>query len=237
MTGAETETLLRNRLLCALSDDERRRVASVLKLRRLETRDQIYETGEPTREILFPLDCIVSLLTRMEDGRSVEIATVGSEGFVGIPAFLQGSFVNTHAAFCQVPGETLAAEVGPFLEIVNHSSPLHALLHRYTLALLGQIAQSAACNRLHTMEQRCVRWILMTHDRVHRDEFPLSQEFLAQMLGVRRATVNEAVRPLHAAGLVAYRRGTMTIADRPGLERHACECYRVIRDEQARLVD
>jgi CRP-like cAMP-binding protein len=236
MPGVSPQTTRRNRLLDGLSVAERSRISEILELRRFEARQQVYDVGEPTRLILFPLDCVVSLLSVMEDGRSVEIATAGNEGFVGVPALLQGSFTDTHMAFCQIPGEALVAEVARFFDLVNGSSELHAVLHRYTLALLGQIAQASACNRLHTMEQRCVRWILMSHDRVGRDEFTLSQEFLAQMLGVRRATVNQAVRPLQQAGLVAYHRGQMTMTDRDGLERRACECYRIIRDEHNRLV-
>jgi CRP-like cAMP-binding protein len=236
VSAHDGDRLRGNHLLDGLPAQERERLGSIFDRRPFTVRDLVYEVGEPTRAIIFPIDSIFSLLSEMQDGRSVEVATVGNEGFVGVPAFLQGRFTNAHTAFCQIAGEALIADTTSFFEIVNGSSSLHAALHRYTLGLLTQIAQSSACNRLHAMQQRCVRWILMSHDRVGRDEFVLSQEFLAQMLGVRRATVSEAVSPLRAEGLVDYQRATMTILDRPGLEQRACECYRIIQAEHRRLV-
>jgi CRP-like cAMP-binding protein len=224
-----------NHLLEALPEAERGRLAAIFERRTFDLRDLVYDQGAPTKAIIFPVDGVFSLLSRMEDGRSVEVATVGREGFLGVPAFLQGSFTNAHLAFCQVAGDGLVAETTAFFDAVNGSSALHAVLHRYTLALLTQIAQSSACNRLHAMEQRCVRWILMTHDRVGRDEFVLSHEFMAQMLGVRRATVSEAVRPLRDDGLIDYQRATMRIRDRDGLEQRSCECYGIIQHEHRRL--
>jgi CRP-like cAMP-binding protein len=235
VSAFDDDRLRGNHLLDGLPTEERQRLGSVFARRPFAARDLVYEIGEPTKAIIFPIDSVFSLVSEMRDGRSVEVATVGNEGFVGVPAFLQGSFTNAHRAFCQIRGEALIAETAPFFEVVNGSSALHAALHRYTLALLTQIAQSSACNRLHAMQQRCVRWILMSHDRVSRDEFTLSQEFLAQMLGVRRATVSEAVSPLQADGLISYRRGAMTILVRPALERRACECYRIIQEEHRRL--
>jgi CRP-like cAMP-binding protein len=237
VSALDGDRLRGNHLIDGLPAQERERLGSIFDRRSFTIRDLVYAIGEPTRAIIFPIDSIFSLLSEMQDGRAVEVATVGNEGFVGVPAFLQGSFTNAHTAFCQIAGEALIAETAPFFEIVNGSSALHAALHRYTLALLTQIAQSSACNRLHAMQQRCVRWILMSHDRVSRDEFTLSQEFMAQMLGVRRATVSEAVSPLQAEGLIRYQRGAMTILDRPGLEQRACECYRIIQEEHRRLTD
>jgi CRP-like cAMP-binding protein len=129
----------------------------------------------------------------------------------------------------------LRLEVNDFQRLVRERPSLRTMLHRYTLALLAQIAQGSACNRLHTLEERCARWLLMTHDRVRRDEFPLTQDFLAQMLGVRRAGVKEAQQTLSADGLISYVRGAITVLDRAGLERRACRCYALIRDEHERL--
>src|SRR3712207_4428871 len=138
-------------------------------------------------------------------------------------------------AFAQIGGTALRLGAAEFQRLVRDLPRLRTMLHRYTLALLAQIAQASACNRLHSLEQRCARWLLMTHDRVGRDEFPLTQEFLAQMLGVRRAGVNEAQQALSSAGLISYVRGTVTVHDRGSLERAACECYALIRGEHDRL--
>jgi CRP-like cAMP-binding protein len=236
-SDADGDGLGGNSLLAALPSAERERLAAIFERRSFTIRDLVYEQGEPTKSIIFPIDGVFSLLSAMRDGRSVEVATVGKEGFVGVPAFLQGSFTNAHLSFCQVAGDGLVAETSAFFDAVNGSGALHALLHRYTLALLTQIAQCSACNRLHTMEQRCVRWILMTHDRVGRDAFELTHEFLAQMLGVPRASVSEAVDPLHEARLIDYRRAALHVLDRPALEARACECYAIIREEHRRLAD
>jgi CRP-like cAMP-binding protein len=235
MSPVDATVLSGNRLLAGLAEQDRRRLAEELSMYEAELREMVYETGEPLRRIVFPLDSVFSLVTTVDQDRLVEVATVGNEGFLGLPTFLQGTFTSGHMAFCQVAGRALSADTARFMELVNGSSGLHAALHRYTLALLTQIAQSSACNRLHSVEQRCMRWILMTHDRVGRDEFLLTQQFLGQMLGVRRASVNEVQRQLQDAGLIRYVRGRVTMLDRAGLEARVCECYRVIRDEHERL--
>jgi CRP-like cAMP-binding protein len=171
----------------------------------------------------------------MDDGSSVEIGTVGREGFVGVPVLLEGGYTSEHQAITQIGGTTVRVAAPDFRQLVNELPALRTMLHRYTLALLAQIAQASACNRLHTLDQRCARWLLMTHDRVGRDEFPLTQDFLAQMLGVRRAGVNEAQQQLSNAGVISYVRGNVTILDRAGLEHKSCECYQLIRAEHDRL--
>jgi CRP-like cAMP-binding protein len=234
--GIGDRALLRsNVLLAALPDDGVEAVAEVAESYTAERRDMVYDIGEPIEHVLFPIDAVYSLLSVMDDGRSVEIGTVGREGFVGVPVLLEGGYTSEHQAFAQIGGNVLRVSTSDFRQIVDDLPALRTMLHRYTLALLAQIAQASACNRLHTLEQRCARWLLMTHDRVARDEFPLTQEFLAQMLAVRRAGVNEVQQALSDAGLISYSRGSITILDRPGLEQRSCQCYALIREEHDRL--
>lgn len=234
---ATVEDLSGNRLLASLPHDRLGELAPHFEvITTVRLRERVYAPGERAEHVWFPVDSVFSLVSEMEDGRAVEVATVGNEGFVGLPIFLQGSYTSAHLAFCQLPGRALRTESGRFADLMNGTGDLQAVLHRYTLALLTQIGRSSACNSLHTLEQRCTRWVLMTHDRVRRDEFPLTQEFLAQMLGVRRAGVNEVMQELQQRELVSYTRGRLRVADRAGLEAATCECYRVIRDEYERLI-
>ena len=163
------------------------------------------------------------------------MGVVGREGMAGVPAFL-GADRSPTEVFCQIPGECLRLPVAVFKEEVRQDGPFRAVIQRYTQALLNLVFQSTACNHHHTVDSRCARWLLMTHDRVGADEMPLTQEILAMMLGVRRASVTEAAGVLQRAGFIIYRRGRLTILDRAGLEAAACECYRVVRDEFDRLL-
>jgi CRP-like cAMP-binding protein len=165
----------------------------------------------------------------------VEVGTVGNEGMLGLPVFL-GADSSPGAAFCQVPGRALRMPAEALRAAASVEGPLRDLLQRYAQALMDQIAQSAACNRAHSTEERLCRWLLMTHDRVGADRFPLTQEFLGQMLGVRRAGVSATASILQRAGFIRYSRGTITITDRAGLESASCGCYRVVRDEFDRLL-
>lgn len=235
MATSDQDLLRGNVLLAGLPDHALDAVADVGEIYVAERRAMAYDVGEPIEHVLFPLGAVYSMLSVMEDGRSLEIATVGREGFVGVPVLLEGGFTSEHQTFAQIGGPAVRVTSRDFRELVAELPTLRTMLHRYTLALLAQIGQAAACNRLHTLEQRCARWLLMTHDRVGRDEFPLTQEFLAQMLGVRRAGVNEAQQALSSADLISYSRGAVTILDRPALERRSCECYRLIRAEHERL--
>jgi hypothetical protein len=172
----------------------------------------------------------------MGDGSSIEIATVGNEGIVGVPVFLTAESMGARDFYnVQVPGRAVAVSSRSFLEATG-LDPLRGLVMRYTQALFSQVAQQVACNVLHSVVERCSRWMLLTHDRVGSDEFPLTQEFLAQMLGVRRASVTVAAGTLQSAGLIRYSRGQIAIIDRDGLENRACECYRIIRTEFDRLL-
>lgn len=225
-----------NRLLAALPTAELEALRPHLTLVSCGIKDIIYTPNEPICYVLFPLTGVFSLLSvGDEEGVLIEVATVGNDGFVGLPLFL-GSQTTPGVSFSQIPGESLRMQAETFQEAVAERPGFAAVLNRYTLALFTQIAQGSFCNRTHSMEQRCARWLLMTEDRVGGPEFPMTHEFLSQMLGVRRATVTEAVGALQASGLITYRRGVIQVLDRPGLEAAACECYRIMYDEYTRLI-
>ncbi|XXX75096.1 Crp/Fnr family transcriptional regulator [Sorangium sp. So ce134] len=225
----------RNRLLSALPRRELERLLPQLEVVPLGHKQVLYEASEPIHHVYFPENGVVSLLSLMENGDAVEIGTVGNEGMVGLPVFL-GSVSTQGRAFSQVPGDAVRMRSPIFREEVGRGGRLRETLSRYTQSLFEQIAQAAACNRLHPMGERCARWLLMTHDRVGADEFPLTHEFLSQMLGVRRATVTVAVGMLQQAGLVQFTRGRVTVLSRAGLEEASCECYAIIRDGYERLL-
>jgi CRP-like cAMP-binding protein len=225
----------RNWLLAALPEDDFSRVSSDTEKVSLVVREVIYEPGQRIEHVYFPTSGVVSLLITTQDGSAVEIATVGNEGVVGMPVFL-GAETSPIRAISQIPGTALRMPVAAFKRIVEAAGPARDAIRRYSQALLNQISQSVACNHLHSVEERMCRWLLMCHDRVGADDFPLSHEFLAQMLGVRRPSVTIAAGILQKAGLVSYRRGHITILDRDALEDGACECYRVVRDAYDRLL-
>jgi len=194
----------------------------------------LFEQDEPIRHVVFPTTCVCSMVTVLTDGGPIELATTGNEGMVGVPVFLGASSTNARG-FVQVPGEYLRMTARAFRQAVDNGGQLHGIVQRYSQALFTQIAQNVACNRAHPVEKRCARWLLQTADRVSGNEFPMTQDFLGQMLGVRRATVNAAARTLQDAGLIVYRRGLITVTDRPGLEAASCECYFVVAREFERL--
>ena len=229
-------TLSRNRLLAGLPGDARSDVAAVATLTPLELKKMLFEPGQPIAQVYFPLLGVCSLLSVIGQDGGVEVATVGNEGFVGLPVFLQATLTSAHMAIVQIEGEALVVESGAFLDLSNSGGSLQVVFARYTQALITQIAQGVACNRLHDVVQRAARWLLMTHDRVDGASFGLTQEFLGQMLGVGRQSVNDAAQRLQRDGLIEYGRGAITVRDRAGLERRACECYAVIRAEFDRLL-
>ena len=199
-------------------------------------RQEIFSADGPIEHVYFPLSCVISVHTRMQDGVAVEIVAIGREGMVGLPIFLGGG--QTPAiAFCQIAGRALRIGAAAFRAAVAVNPALNTVLLRYTQALLTQVSQSAACNRVHPVAERCARWLLSTHDSVDGQSFELKQEFLAEMLGVRRPRVSIAAGILQRAGLIRYSRGRVQVIDRAGLERAACECYGVISREYARLFD
>jgi len=224
-----------NRILAALPRKEIDSLKPHLEEMPLPQYYSFYEKDIPISHVYFPHSGVASMLSVMPDGMAVEIATVGPEGMVGMPILL-GAEQMASRAFMQIGGEGVRIEAGAFRDMLTHCPALHRLLMRYTLALLSQMDQNSACNRTHSVEERCARWLLMTHDRVHQEQFPLTQEFLGQMLGVRRPTVSIATGMLEKAGLITYARGVITILDRGGLEEATCECYRIIRGEFDRLV-
>lgn len=235
---AEIDLLTRNQLLAMVPDDERRALADELELVSLDLRETIFHENEPIEYVHFPLSGVLSLVSQMEDGRGIEVATIGNEGMAGLPVFLQAAYTSSHMAFSQIPGESLRMPAARFGEILtsSHNGGLHVALNRYTQALMSMIARAVACNALHTVQQRACRWLLTTQDRVGADEFLLTQEFLSQMLGVTRASVNEVARDLQDARAIEYTRGRMRILNRDLLQSRSCECYRVIRDEFERLL-
>jgi CRP-like cAMP-binding protein len=235
MSASQDPRNPKNRLLAALPREEYERLLPHLELVPLEYKQILYQPNEPIDYVYFPNNGVASLLTIMENGDAVEVGTVGNEGMVGLPVFL-GAKTIPGQAIVQIPGDGLRMRVDVFQNKVTSQSPLYNLLQRYTQALFNQIAQSAACNRLHSIEERFCRWLLMTQDRVGKDKFPLTQEFLSQMLGVRRASVSVVASTIQRAGLITYTRGKITILDREGLEAASCECYAIIKEEFERLV-
>ena len=223
-----------NRILAALPHSELVQLFEVVRSVTLPVKSVLFEPGATIDAVHFPTDGVISLVTPLHDGAIVEVATIGNEGIVGVPLVpLSGLAVR---AISQVAGHCLRMEAAAFLEWSDRSHAFQTLVESYTQALFGQISQAAACNRLHSSEERLSRWLLMSHDRVGRDEFMITQEFLGQMLAARRSTVSVSAGILQRAGLIRYVRGHVTIVDREGLEAVACECYSVIKTELERVV-
>ena len=224
-----------NHLLDALPAADYERIAAHLELIPMKLGDVLYESGAPLRHVYFPTTCIISLLYVMEDGASAEIAIVGNEGILGISLFMGGdstpsrAMVQSGGHAYRLKADLLKTEFGRF-------GPTMHLLLRYTQALITQMAQTAVCNRHHSVDQQLCRWLLLSLDRLQSNELSMTQELIANMLGVRREGVTEAAGKLQAAGLINYRRGTITVLDRPGLEKQACECYQVVKTEFDRLL-
>jgi hypothetical protein len=234
-TTTPNEAWRGNRLL-AVAADEGDDLGAEARVLEMKARAPLYEPDRRIEYVHFPITLVGSLVTVMADGTAVEIATTGNEGLVGLPVF-QGADRVPGLAFVQVPGLEARVPAEAFREHTKPGSVLHGLVQRFSAALFQQIAQSVACNRLHPVEERASRWLLTTHDRVTSDTFPLTQSFLAQMLGVRRGTVNIAARMLQQAGLITYSRGIVTVRDRKGLEAASCECYEIVRSEYDRLLE
>jgi CRP-like cAMP-binding protein len=224
-----------NRILAGLLPTERAQLEPHLERVRTEPRDSLWEPGEPIRTVLFPETSVCSVLAVDFRGGEVEVGTIGYEGVVGLPLFL-GAATAPGRAFIQIGGEAHRMTAEAFQRFADSLPSLRARLHRYTQGFVSQVSQSVACNRLHPPGERLGRWLLSCADRVGSDRFPMTQEFLGQMLGVRRATVGEAAQDLQARGLIRYSRGIIEILDRGGLENAACACYRIVRDEYDKLL-
>jgi CRP-like cAMP-binding protein len=223
-----------NRLLARLPPKEYQRLLPFLQLVPLELKHVLYEARSLIDYAYFPNRGVVSALTVMEDGRAIEVATIGDEGMVGLP-LLVGAKTTANRVIVQVPGEALRMGADALREEASRDTPLRRLLVLYHSAFLVQVSQAVGCNGLHSVHQRCCRWLLMTQDRARSDVFPMTHEFLAEMLGVRRSTVSEVLEPFQEEGLIRYSRGKFTVLDRKGLEAGSCECYRAINEEFERL--
>jgi CRP-like cAMP-binding protein len=223
-----------NRILSSLGRDLQVRLLPRMEKISLSIRQILYAPDEAITHAWFPLSGVVSLIINLKSGEAVEVATVGNEGVAGIPLLL-GADRGPLKAVCQVAGQALRMRADNFRRSLEEHPEFAELVRRYAQGMFDQVAQTTACNHVHSVQQRMCRWLLMTHDRVGADEFHLTQEFLAQMLGVRRPSVTVAAGHLQRSGLIRYQRGRIQISDRAGLEAGACECYDSLRREFDRL--
>jgi CRP-like cAMP-binding protein len=220
--------LAANRLLDGLPPDEVERLRFSATRVRPRMRQLLYEQGGAMEYAYFPQNGVYSMLAQMADGAIIETLTVGNEGVVGLPLVMGATRSHTRA-ICQISGWAIRIPAAPLIDAAQRSSVLFDRLMRYAQAQLTSLSRSVACNRLHTAQQRYARWVLMTHDRVGTEEFPITQEFLSQMLGLTRPTVSIVGQELQAMGLIHYAQGRLTVDDRAGLEQTTCECYGAVR--------
>lgn len=235
MSVQQNNDLIENHLLAALPGEEYKRVLPHLEPVTFSLGESLYESGKQLKHLYFPTTCIVSLLYTMENGASAEIGVVGNEGVVGIALFMGGD-TAPNRAIVQSAGDAFKMKAAALRDEFIRAGEFQLLLLRYTQALITQISQTAVCNRLHTIEQQLSRWLLLSHDRLQTDELKMTQELIANMLGVRREGVTYAAGRLQSEGLITYARGRITILNRKGLEATVCECYRVVKDEYDRLL-
>lgn len=224
-----------NRLLRALPPDEYARLLPQLTPVRLRLEQVLIEANRPIESVYFVREGVGSMIAAEQEGGHVEVGTVGREGLIGIPV-LHAADAMPYRVIVQVEGDAWRLSADAFRRIVDERPVVRRLCLRYAQAFTDQLAQSVACNRLHTLEERCARWLLMTHDRVHGDVFVLTHEFLSLMLGVRRAGVTVAMGALQHAGVLRYTRGRVEVLDRPRLEEASCDCYRIARAALDRLL-
>ena len=222
-------------LIAALPQQEYEHLLPHFEAVSLSLKQVLYEPNEPIEYAYFPNSGAASMLNFMKNGQTIESATIGKEGMVGVPLLL-GTTQIPLQVIVQVPGDGLRMKAEVFKAEVYWGCTLHTLLLRYMQTLMNEISQTVACNRFHSVEGRCCRWLLLTHDRVESDSFSLTQEFLSYMLGVRRASVSQVAATLQRSGLIDYHRGRVTIRDRKGLEAFACECYQSTQQEYKRLL-
>lgn len=225
----------KNHLLAALPDAEWQRWLPQLERVEMPLGEVLYEAGKTLEHVYFPTSAIVSLLYVMENGASAEIAVVGNEGLVGISLFMGGESTPSRAVV-QSAGQGFRLEAQTMKDEFGRAGPVMHLLLRYTQALITQMAQTAVCNRHHSLDQQLCRWLLLSLDRLQGSELVMTQELIANMLGVRREGVTEGALKLQEAGLIRYARGRISVLDRPGLERRTCECYAVVKKEYDRLL-
>jgi CRP-like cAMP-binding protein len=236
-TASSRNRGIANRLLGALPDDDYQRLLPDMKIVPLTLKQVLHRRGRPIRHVYFPNDGICSFTAVMRDGAMVEVATAGKEGMVGIRTFLGGNRALSEAFVQSATSTSTAVQLPTELfgrELARHGA-LEEIMQRYSQAFLASLMQCIACNALHTVYQRCSRWLLMAHDRMDADEFVLTQQFLAIMLGARRPTVNATATRLQRMGLIRYTRGRIQVLNRRGLESASCECYASIQQEFERL--
>jgi CRP-like cAMP-binding protein len=219
-----------NRLLAALPLNEYQRLLPELEQVTMPFAEVLYEPGERIRHVYFPNESVVSLLAEVTAHSPLEVGLIGNEGVAGISVFM-GVDTSPHRAIVQGVGTAMRMKAAVLRKEADHAGPLHRLLHLYAHSLLTQVSRSAACNRFHAVDARLARWLLMTGDRLGANEFRLTQEFISNMLGVRREGVNKAAGALQKGGLITYSRGRIKILERVGLGAVACECYRITKDE------
>jgi len=224
-----------NGLLAALPEASRELLFSKTQLVSLSVKDILHHSGDPITSVYFPLTCVISMMTEMKNGATIEIATVGNEGVLGIPVFL-GVDVAVARGITQASGEARRMSVEDFKQAAKSDELFDTILRRYTHALLMQIALSGGCNSLHSVGERYARWLLMMHGRTNLDVFAFTQEFLSRMLGVSRARVNIVTGALERAGKIKHSRNQITVLDWKGLEASSCDCYRIIKEEFARVL-
>jgi CRP-like cAMP-binding protein len=223
-----------NRILARLPQREYLRLLPALQQFRLEFKRVLYAPGAVLDHVYFPEQGVISMIALMENGTGIEVATIGNEGMLGLPVFL-GERLAPAQFLIQVPGTAMRMRADTLRAETELDCPLRRLVRLYCGAFSKQVWQGVACNGLHPIQERCRRWLLMTHDRVEGDVFPLTHEFLALMLGVRRASVTEVLQPLQEQGLIRYHRGKITVLDRQRLEDGTCECYRRVNEEFDRV--
>jgi CRP-like cAMP-binding protein len=223
-----------NHLLAALSEAERERLYPHLRLVPMPLGHALYESGDVLRYVYFPIDCIVSLLYVLENGASAEISVVGREGLIGVALFMGGETTPSRA-IVQSAGHAYRLDGQRLKDEFHRNGGLQLLLLRYTQTLITQMAQTAVCNRHHSVDQQLCRWLLLSLDRLPTDRLVMTQELIANMLGVRREGVTEAAGKLQKLGVIRYSRGQITVTDRPRLEQLCCECYAVVKRESDRI--
>jgi CRP-like cAMP-binding protein len=218
-----------NHLVGSLPQAIQDSLLSKMDLVHLHKQEIIYEQGEPIDYVYFPCSAVISLLTVMEDGSCVEVAMIGNDGFLGLPRYF-GMELAFARGIVQVPGESRRMRSSLFEEEIERNVYLTEQIRRYANAMLSQVARSAGCNRLHTAEQRCARWLSMAHDRAHTDEFPLTQETVAEMLGITRPSAGLVLQSLEKQAVIRATRGKITVLDSGKLKSISCECYRPVED-------
>lgn len=227
-TATPQTTFQGNFLLKHLPEAARESLLGEAKLEHLPVGRVLFEQGDVVQKVYFPVAGVISMVTSMMDGAVIELATVGREGLCGMPMVMGPGGVANLKAMSQIVGDSITVPAGVFRRELRKGEGLATLVDQFEQALFMLVGQNAACNRLHTIDQRCARWLLMTHDRVGADQFRLTHEFLAQMLGSRRVSVTQAASSLQELGAISYQRGEITVLDRNRLEDRSCECYDVV---------